>query len=260
MGARQKPIILIGAILLVLASVSSIDNLTSMPNSLNWLTSPDNNFVPATALDILSMLVITIGSAGLAIWALVAKTPKVLGIPAIAFIVAGPVIAIGLNLYFVSLGDSFIDAFFQTWGGPWRIAASGSVFTSLIGAGLVAAAAFRSKPGVANSQASAPVAGGSFDPMTGERIAPAPAYVDPTADGVESNLPLAALILAFFVPLAAVIVGHISLSQMKQGLISSRNLGMAKAGLILGYVFIGLGFLLGIILSVVYVLAMSRGY
>ncbi|CAB4945733.1 unannotated protein [freshwater metagenome] len=67
------------------------------------------------------------------------------------------------------------------------------------------------------------------------------------------------MILAFVVPLGGVIVGHISLSQMKQGLISSQNIGMAKTGLILGYVFIGLGFVFGIIFVVLYA-ALSPGF
>lgn len=65
-----------------------------------------------------------------------------------------------------------------------------------------------------------------------------------------SNLPVFSLVAAFIVPVAAVILGHISLSQMKRGQIVSDNRGLALAGLILGYVFIGLSFIFGIILIV----------
>jgi hypothetical protein len=73
-------------------------------------------------------------------------------------------------------------------------------------------------------------------------------------------MPTIALVLAFFVPLAGVIVGHISLNQMKQGLISSANQSTAKTAMILGYVFIGLGFVFGVIFAVVYSLILTRGY
>lgn len=112
---------------------------------------------------------------------------------------------------------------------------------------------------------SAPVAN-QFDPMTGERIAPAgyvapaPSYVAPPAGLAPSNLPMIALILAFFAPVGAVIVGHISLNQMKLGQISSENLGMAKTGLILGYLFTGLGVILGILVGVIYGLTRSLSY
>ena len=251
MRATQKPQILIGAIFLALASLASIDNLISLPNTFDWLTNVDNTFVPATVIDIFSMIVITVSSAGLAIWAFVAKTPKVLGVPAIILIVAGPVCAIGVNLFWLTQGSPFLEAFFQTYGGPGRIAASTSVFISLIGASLVAAGAFSAKPEVASPTVTIPAAVGAFDPRTGQPIAP--------TGGTQSNLPLIALILAFVVPLGAVIVGHISLSQMKQGLISSQNIGMAKTGLILGYVFIGLGFVFGIIFVVLYA-ALSPGF
>lgn len=85
--------------------------------------------------------------------------------------------------------------------------------------------------------------------------APAPNYVAPapgaTVMGAPSQLPIFALVAAFIVPLAGVIMGHISLNQMNKGQISSQNRTMAIAGLALGYVFMALGFLAGIILIVV---------
>ncbi len=85
--------------------------------------------------------------------------------------------------------------------------------------------------------------------------APAPNYVAPApgvpAMGAPSQLPIFALVAAFIVPLAGIIMGHISLNQMNKGQISSQNRTMAIAGLALGYVFMALGFLAGIILIVV---------
>lgn len=239
---------------MALAGVASIDNLTSLPQLFDWLSSPDNPFVTATVIDIISMLAITLGSVGLAIWTFVAKTPKVLGVPAIILVVFGPVLAIGLDVYWLTQGSPFLEAFFQTYGSPGRVAASTSVFTGLIGAGLVAAGSLSTKPVSAAPAALAtpmPTMSGAFDPSTGQPLAP--------TGQAQSNLPMIALILAFFVPLAGVIVGHISLNQMKQGLISSQNIGMAKTGLILGYVFMGLSFVFGILIFAT-LAALSPGF
>jgi hypothetical protein len=60
---------------------------------------------------------------------------------------------------------------------------------------------------------------------------------------VPSAYPTLTLVLAFFSPVIAVILGHVTLNHMRRGLISSANISNAKAGLIVGYVFIGLGFI-----------------
>ena len=75
-----------------------------------------------------------------------------------------------------------------------------------------------------------------------------------------TNLPMFALIGAFVVPLAGIILGHLSLSYMKKGQLSEQNKGMATAGLILGYVFVGLGFLTGLILVIVLIVSAASGF
>ena len=75
-----------------------------------------------------------------------------------------------------------------------------------------------------------------------------------------NNLPMFALIGAFIVPLAGIILGHLSLSYMKKGQLSTQNKGMATAGLILGYVFVGLGFLTGLILVIVLIVSAASGF
>lgn len=59
----------------------------------------------------------------------------------------------------------------------------------------------------------------------------------PTSDG---SLPVISLVLAFLVPIAGAIVGHIALNQMRDGRIVDTNKSLAKAGMILGWVFTGL--------------------
>jgi hypothetical protein len=58
------------------------------------------------------------------------------------------------------------------------------------------------------------------------------------------------LILAFVVPLAGAIVGHIALNQMRDGRIVDTNKSLAKAGMILGWVLTGL-YVVGIALYAV---------
>jgi hypothetical protein len=78
--------------------------------------------------------------------------------------------------------------------------------------------------------------------------------------GSYSNLPMFALIGAFVVPLAGIILGHLSLSYMKKGQLSTQNKGMATAGLILGYVFVGLSFLTGLILFIVLIASAASDF
>ena len=59
----------------------------------------------------------------------------------------------------------------------------------------------------------------------------------------DSPLPVLALVFAFVAPLVGAILGHVALSQMRQGKISSANIGLAKAGMICGWVFTGLTFI-----------------
>jgi len=76
-----------------------------------------------------------------------------------------------------------------------------------------------------------------------------------------NNLPLFALIGAFVIPLAGIILGHLSLNYMKKGQLSDQNQGMAKIGLILGYVFVGLSFIVGLVVVVaIVVTSINRGY
>ena len=69
-----------------------------------------------------------------------------------------------------------------------------------------------------------------------------PAYGQPAAPGYyappTNTLAIIALILAFLVPIGGIICGHIALGQIKRT--GEGGHGLAKAGLILGYVFTGL--------------------
>lgn len=58
-------------------------------------------------------------------------------------------------------------------------------------------------------------------------------------------LAIVALIASFVVPLAGVICGHIALAQVKRT--GENGHGLALGGVIVGYCFLAVGFLLGII-------------
>jgi hypothetical protein len=65
---------------------------------------------------------------------------------------------------------------------------------------------------------------------------PTPQNNQPSSD---SALPVLALIMAFVFPLAGAIIGHVALNQMRDGRIVDTNRSLAKAGMILGWVFTG---------------------
>ena len=86
---------------------------------------------------------------------------------------------------------------------------------------------------------------------------PTPYNNQPSGD---SARPVLALVMAFVFPLAGAIIGQIALSQMRQGRIIDTNRSLAKAGMILGWVFTGLGFIFIVLYVVLIVVAVNSGY
>ena len=76
---------------------------------------------------------------------------------------------------------------------------------------------------------------------------PTPQNNQPQGD---SALPVLALVLAFIFPIAGAIIGHVALGQMNRGQIIDTNRSLAKAGVILGWVFTALWSLTLVILTV----------
>jgi hypothetical protein len=75
-------------------------------------------------------------------------------------------------------------------------------------------------------------------------------YAAPMPTGT-NGLAIASLICAFFIPIVAIILGHIALNQIKQT--GQEGRGLALAGTILGYVFTGIG----LIIACIYVIAIA---
>jgi len=57
---------------------------------------------------------------------------------------------------------------------------------------------------------------------------------------IESPMPILALIGAFLFPIIGIVLGHMSLSQMRAGTMSSKNRGLAQAALFISYIYIAI--------------------
>lgn len=68
-----------------------------------------------------------------------------------------------------------------------------------------------------------------------ESIQEQPAVVQ-QGQALESPMPMLALIGALVFPIIGIVLGHMALSQMRAGTMSSRQRGLAQAGLFIGYV------------------------
>jgi hypothetical protein len=86
---------------------------------------------------------------------------------------------------------------------------------------------------------------------------PTPQNNQPQGD---SALPVLALVLAFIFPIAGAIIGHVALGQMNRGQIVATNRSLAKAGLILGWVFTGLTFIFIVLYVVGFAWLISQDY
>jgi hypothetical protein len=86
---------------------------------------------------------------------------------------------------------------------------------------------------------------------------PTPQNNQPSGD---SALPVLALVLAFIFPIAGAIIGHVALGQMNRGQIVATNRSLAKAGVILGWVFTGLTFLFIVLYVVGFAWLISQDY
>jgi peptidyl-prolyl cis-trans isomerase B (cyclophilin B) len=86
---------------------------------------------------------------------------------------------------------------------------------------------------------------------------PAPAYAPGPVGPRTNTLAIVGFILAFFVSVGAVICSHIALSQIKRTGEGGR--GLAIAGLIIGYVGIGIGILWFLFVGIAIIAAIVGG-
>ncbi|HXR44194.1 MAG TPA: DUF4190 domain-containing protein [Pseudolysinimonas sp.] len=99
---------------------------------------------------------------------------------------------------------------------------------------------------------------GQQQPYAQQPYGAQPYAQQPYAYGPRTNtLSIVALVLAFVVPLGAIICGHIALSQIRRT--GEAGHGLALAGTVLGYVFTGLTALFVIVYVIVLVVVIGAG-
>jgi hypothetical protein len=76
----------------------------------------------------------------------------------------------------------------------------------------------------------------------------------------DNTLPILALVMAFVVPLVGAIIGHIALKQMREGRLVDTNKGLAKAGLIVGWVITGIYVLVTVLYVGLFIWWAAEGY
>jgi len=103
----------------------------------------------------------------------------------------------------------------------------------------------------------APEAYGQQQPYGQQQYGQQP-YGQPLAQDKYNVLAIVSLVSAFFVSLAAIITGHIALSQIKKT--GEKGRGLAIAGLVLGYLGIVAGIIGAILFVVLIASTSSNGY
>jgi len=111
-------------------------------------------------------------------------------------------------------------------------------------------------PPADQTQVDPPQAGGQ--PQYGQQPYGQQPYGQPLAQDKYNVLAIVSLVSAFFVSLAAIITGHIALSQIKKT--GEKGRGLAIAGLVLGYLGIVAGIIGAILFVVLIASTSSNGY
>ena len=285
-----QPLLMISGILSLLAGVFSLQSFSWVPDVIDWAQSPDNVAPFITWMYLLVFALTPLLAFGAAYLAIINRDLKRHAIVATAAYVVPAIIAVILEVIYVSVsyGLEEIDAAsllrnFAPVDEASLVEVIGLILLiiNVIVAWIAVLVlrdsrasnsntnAFAGAPTMTNQQpigydpqTGAPIYAQpaqtqpvGYDPQTGAPIYGQPGYMRP-----ESQLPLVALIGGILFPLLGIIVGHIALSQMKRGEIPSSNIGLAKTGLILGYVFMALGILAVVAYIALFVAIVGPGF
>jgi hypothetical protein len=243
-----NPLRIVAAILYFLVAVTSLFNgeLLNLPYNYQYFDDQPLEVQVFIIHHTFSLIAIPLGAIGLGLIALLSKKKALLLILSIAYFVLIAPLSWILQLFIAANYEGWVVLWtmpFMDTNGYWSDGPF--VIAKLVGFTLALLLAIVASVTSANSA-----------PAT---VASEAVLVNPTsvpngqtysAGSTVSNLPIFALVGAFFFPIVGVVLGHISLSQMKKGQIPSDNRGLALAGLILGYVFIGIGFIASIIVII----------
>jgi hypothetical protein len=285
-----QPLLMVSGILALLAGVFSLASFSWVPDVIEWAQSPDNAVPLVTWAYLLVFVLTPVLAFGAAYLAIIKRDLKRHAIAVTAAYLVPAIVAVILDAIYISVSyglealdfASLLRNFAPVDEAP-MVEVIGLIL--LIINIVVAWIAFlviknsTTNKSVSNQyggttnmtnqqpigydpQTGAPIYGqpvqpqpAGFDPRTGAPIYGQPGYMRP-----ESQLPLVALLGGILFPLLGIIVGHIALAQMKRGEIPSSNMGLAKTGLILGYVFMGLGVLAVAIYVVLFAAIAGSGF
>ena len=265
-----QPLLMISGILSLFTGVISLQSFSWVPDVIEWAQSPDNVAPFITWMYLLVFTLTPVLAFGAAYLAIIKRDLKRHAIAATAAYVVPAIVAIILDVVYISISYGLESVDFVSLLRNFAPVDESSLvevigLILLIINVIVAWIAFvvsknttsrryiisnnnfGGPPNMSNQQ---PI---GYDPQTGAPIYQ-PGYMRP-----ESQLPLIALIGAILFPLVGIIVGHIALGQMKRGEIPSSNMGLAKIGLILGYVFMALGILAVVAYIVLFVAIVGPG-
>jgi len=285
-----RPLLMVSGILALLAGVFSLASFSWVPDVIEWAQSPDNALPLVTWAYLLVFVLTPVLAFGAAYLAIIKRDLKRHAIAVTAAYLLPAIVAVILDAIYISVSyglealdfASLLRNFAPVDEAP-MVEVIGLIL--LIINIVVAWIAFlviknsTTNKSVSNQyggttnmtnqqpigydpQTGAPIYGqpvqpqpAGFDPRTGAPIYGQPGFMRP-----ESQLPLVALLGGILFPLLGIIVGHIALAQMKRGEIPSSNMGLAKTGLILGYVFMGLGVLAVAIYVVLFAAIAGSGF
>lgn len=269
-----QPLLMISGILSLFAGVISLQSFSWVPDVIEWAQSPDNVAPFITWMYLLVFALTPVLAFGAAYLAIIKRDLKRHAIAATAAYVVPAIVAIILDVVYISISYGLESVDFVSLLRNFAPVDESSLveviglilliinvivawIAFLVGKSttsrryIISNNSFGGTPNMSNQQ---PI---GYDPQTGapiyaQPVQPQPIGYDPQTGAPiyqpgymrpESQLPLIALIGAILFPLVGIIVGHIALGQMKRGEIPSSNMGLAKTGLILGYVFMALGIL-----------------
>ena len=285
-----QPLLMISGILSLLAGVFSLQSFSWVPDVIDWAQSPDNVAPFITWMYLLVFALTPLLAFGAAYLAIINRDLKRHAIVATAAYVVPAIVAIILDVVYISItyGIESVDfvSLLRNFAPVDEASLVEVIGLILLIINVIVAwiavlvlrdsrasnsntNAFAGAPTMTNQQpigydpqTGAPIYAQpaqtqpvGYDPQTGAPIYGQPGYVRP-----ESQLPLVALIGGILFPLLGIIVGHIALSQMKRGEIPSSNIGLAKTGLILGYVFMALGILAVVAYIVLFAAIVGPGF
>ena len=285
-----QPLLMISGILSLLAGVFSLQSFSWVPDVIDWAQSPDNVAPFITWMYLLVFALTPLLAFGAAYLAIINRDLKRHAIVATAAYVVPAIVAIILDVVYISItyGIESVDfvSLLRNFAPVDEASLVEVIGLILLIINVIVAwiavlvlrdsrasnsntNAFAGAPTMTNQQpigydpqTGAPIYAQpaqtqpvGYDPQTGAPIYGQPGYMRP-----ESQLPLVALIGGILFPLLGIIVGHIALSQMKRGEIPSSNIGLAKTGLILGYVFMALGILAVVAYIVLFAAIVGPGF